>query len=265
MTLSKKFAGMFCRVAAACALSSGVVLFSQAAAAAEPTIKVASDPSFKPFAFMNTSTGKMEGFDVDIMRAAAKIAGYQVEIVPIDFAGIIPALQSGNVDAGASSITITDARKTVIDFSQPYYDSGLQFLVKQNDNAITSVETAKGKTVAALTGSTGYNFATQQLGSSANIVPYPSYAAAFLALQSGTADAVIGDQPVLAYFSATSGKGKAKIVGPLYHGEQFGFAFQKKSKWLEATNRALDTLRKNGTYDAIYKKWFNAAPAASAR
>ncbi len=265
MSIQHTFARLLGRAATACALAWGVAVISATGAAAQPTVKVAADPSFKPFAFMNTETGKMEGFDIDILQAAAKIAGYQAEIVPIDFAGIIPALQSGNVEAGASSITITEARKAVIAFTQPYYDSGLQLLVRHSDTAVNGMDALKGKTVAALTGSTGYNFAAQQLGSAATLVPYPSYAAAFLALQSGSAQAVIGDQPVLAYYGSTAGKGKAKVVGPLYHGEQFGLAFRKNSPWLEPTDRALDAMRRNGSYAAIYKKWFGTEPPARAQ
>lgn len=268
MNLPHTFARLLGRAAThcavACALASGFLALAATNAAAQPTVKVASDPSFKPFAFMNTDTGRMEGFDIDILQAAATIAGYRAEIVPIDFAGIIPALQSGNVEAGASSITITEARKAVIAFTQPYYDSGLQLLVRHNETAVDGIAALKGKTVAALTGSTGYQYAAQQLGSSATLVPYPSYAAAFLALQAGSAQAVIGDQPVLAYYGSTAGKGKAKVVGPLYSGEQFGFAFRKNSPWLEPTNRALEAMRSNGSYATIYRKWFGTeAPATS--
>ncbi len=185
-----------------------------------------------------------------------------MQIVPLNFAGIIPALQSGNVDIGASSITITEPRKKVIDFSNPYYDSGLQILVRADRNDISSIQDLKGKTVAALTGSTGYNFAQEKLGSSASLEPFPSAATAILSVMTGNADAVISDQSVLAYYAATGGKGKAKTVGPLYHGEQFGFAFPKDSKWLEATNKGLATIKADGTYRAFYKKWFDKEPPA---
>ncbi|EJM67407.1 periplasmic component of amino acid ABC-type transporter/signal transduction system [Pseudomonas sp. GM49] len=232
----------------------------QSQAAPLPKLSVAADPSVKPFAYMDQKSHQMEGFDMDLIRALAPLAGYQVQVLPLDFAGIIPALQSGNVQASASSITITDARKKVIDFSNPYYDSGLQVLVKDGQNGVSSMEDLKGKTVAAVTGSTGYIFTQETLGSDVKLVPYATYAAAFLALTVGNTDAVVGDQPMLANYSTTAGKGKVKVVGPLYHGEQYGIAFNKGSPWVEPTNKALQTLKENGTYAQIYQKWFGVLP-----
>ncbi|NWD25672.1 transporter substrate-binding domain-containing protein [Pseudomonas yamanorum] len=237
-----------------------LVSIGQAQAASLPKLTVAADPSVKPFAYMDQKSRQMEGFDMDLVRALAPMAGYQVQVLPLDFAGIIPALQSGNIQASASSITITDARKKVIDFSSPYFDAGLQILVKDRQGEITSINDLKGKTVAVVTGSTGYIFTQETLGSGVKLVPYSTYAACFLALTVGDTDAVVGDQPVLANYAANAGKGKAKVVGPLYRGEQYGIAFAKGSPWVEPTNKALQTLKDNGTYAQIYQKWFGALP-----
>jgi glutamine transport system substrate-binding protein len=239
----------------------GILGASTAIEAAETvTLKVAADPSSIPFAYMDQKSHQMEGFDMDLIRALGGVAGYKVEILPLDFAGIIPALQSGNVDAAASSVTITDARKKVIDFSSPYYDSGLQMLVRDGDKSINTIDDLKGKTVAALTGTTGYNFTQQTMGNTVKLVPYATSATAFLALVSGSVDAVISDQPVVANYAENAGKGRAKVVGPLYHGEQFGIAFAKGSKWVEPTNKALEKLKADGTYATLYTKWFGSAP-----
>ncbi|MDB6047708.1 MAG: basic amino acid transporter substrate-binding protein [Pseudomonas sp.] len=241
-------------------LLTGILSASAAVQADETvTLKVAADPSSIPFAYMDQKSHRMEGFDMDLIRALGGIAGYKVQILPLDFAGIIPALQSGNIDAAASSVTITDARKKVIDFSSPYYDSGLQILVRDSDKSINTIDDLKGKTVAALTGTTGYNFTLQALGSTVKLVPYSTSATAFLALVSGSVDAVISDQPVVANYAQNAGKGRAKVVGPLYHGEQFGIAFAKGSKWVEPTNKALEQLKADGTYATLYTKWFGNA------
>ncbi len=264
MSLVNRITKLATRVACIALLPAAMAATINLSAQAEdlPTLKVASDPSFKPFAYMDTETNKMAGFDIELMQAIGEKAGFKVESVPLDFAGIIPALQSSNVDAGASSITITDARKKVIDFSNPYYDSGLQLLVKENSTS-AAIEDLKGKTVGALTGSTGYSFVQKSLGTDVNLVPYPAYATAILSLTSGDTDAVIGDQPVLAYYAATTGKGKAKVVGPVYQGEQFGIAFPKGSKWRDAADKGLAAIKADGTYARIYSKWFGAAPASN--
>ncbi|MGI4840595.1 MAG: transporter substrate-binding domain-containing protein [Janthinobacterium lividum] len=230
-------------------------------AAELPTLKVASDPTSQPFAFMDTKTKQMDGFDIELMREVGKLAGFKVEVLPLDFSSIIPALQSRSVDAAASSITITEPRRKVVDFSDGYYDSGLQILVVNANTSITKLDDLKGKRVGALTGATGYTYTQKELGSEVTLVPYPSHAAAALALNAGSVDAVVDDQSVLRHYESNGGAGKAKIVGPLYNGEKFGLGFVKGSPWVEPTNKALATLRANGTFAQLYTKWFGA-PAA---
>mgnify|MGYP001607256884 CR=1 FL=1 len=235
-----------------------LTLATTVGAAELPLVKIASDPSSQPFAYMDLKTKKMTGFDIDLVNALAKIAGFRVENVPIDFAGIIPALQSGSVEAAASSFTITDQRKKVIDFSVPYYDSGLQILVRDNEQNITSMNSLIGKKVAALTGATGYTYTKEKMGNKVNLVPYSTNSDAFLALLSGSVDAVITDKAVLDYYSKHGGQGKAKVVGPIYHGEKFGVAFAKGSHWVVPVNNAFAKIKADGTLGKIYQKWFGA-------
>lgn len=231
-----------------------------ARAADLPFITVAADPSFKPFAYMDPDSHQMKGFDMDLMRTLAPMAGYQIKVLPLDFAGIIPALQSRSVGAAASSITITDARKKVVDFSDPYYNSGLQILVQKSAVGIGSMADLKGKTVGTLTESTGYNYVKETMADNVKLVPYSSFANAFLALAAGSVDAVVGDQPVLASYASAAGSNSAKVVGPLYAGQQYGIAFPKGSDLLKPTNKALQEIKANGAYATLYRKWFNVAP-----
>jgi glutamine transport system substrate-binding protein len=249
------------RLLAALLLTATMGSAGLVSAAELPTLKVASDPTSQPFAFMDTRTRQMDGFDIELMREVGKLAGFNVEVLPLDFSSIIPALQSRSVDAAASSITITAPRKKVIDFSDGYYDSGLQILVVNTNTSITKLDDLKGKRVGALTGATGYTFTEKELGNEVTLVPYPSHAAAALALNAGSVDAVVDDQSVLRNYESNGGSGKAKIVGPLYNGEKFGLGFVKGSPWVGPTNKALATLKANGTFARLYTKWFGT-PAA---
>ena len=68
--------------------------------------------------------------------------------------------------------------------------------------------------------------------------------------------------PVVKQFASTAGKGKAKVVGPLYEGQEYGIGFaQGHEELVKKVNAALDQMRADGTYDALYKKWFGYAPA----
>jgi glutamine transport system substrate-binding protein len=82
----------------------------------------------------------------------------------------------------------------------------------------------------------------------------------FLELLSGGADAVIFDSPVIADFMRKAGNGRVKVVGPLYMGQSYGIAFPKGSDLVVKVNAALKEIRADGSYDALYRKWFGTDP-----
>lgn len=94
-----------------------------------PVLRAVTDPSFVPFEMMDRDSGEMVGFDMDILREVAKRAGFDYRLQTMSFNGIIPALQTGSVDVAIAGITITEKRERIVDFSAPYYDSGLRLLV----------------------------------------------------------------------------------------------------------------------------------------
>lgn len=243
--------------ALALGLGSTTVAFAQT-----PTVNVATDPSFVPFEMMDPETGEMIGFDMDIINAVAERAGFDVNLTTMEFSGIIPAVQTGSQEIALAGITITDERAEVVDFSAPYYDSGLQIIVRADNEEVSSLEDLAGLTVATKIGSTSYDFLQQELGEDADITPYPGTADMYMALLGRNVDAVLYDAPNVAYFSQTRGEGRTKVVGPLYEGQQYGIVFHKGSKWVEPTNEALASMREDGTYDEIYTKWFGEAPSA---
>ena len=66
--------------------------------------------------------------------------------------------------------------------------------------------------------------------------------------------------PNVAYFAKTKGQGRTKVVGPLYEGQKYGIALKQGSPWLDKVNKALASMKEDGTYNKIYKKWFGAEP-----
>ncbi|MCE8017279.1 transporter substrate-binding domain-containing protein [Halomonas sp. MCCC 1A17488] len=230
-----------------------------ASAAANETLDVVTDPSFVPFEMMDQETGEMVGFDMDIIAAVAERAGFDYELETMDFNGIIPAVQTGNVDVAIAGITITEERAEIVDFSDPYYDSGLKILVRADEDGVEQIEDLEGKTIATKVGSTSYDFLQENLGDSAEITPYPGSSDMYMALLGGSADAVFYDAPNVSYFAQTRGEGRTKVVGPLYEGQQYGIVFVKGSEWVEPANQALAEMREDGSYDEIHEKWFGSA------
>jgi glutamine transport system substrate-binding protein len=240
----------------------GVMATVPAASAAEKTVTVVTDPSFVPFESLDTKTGKYVGFDMDIIRAIAKRAGFKYQLKTMDFNGIIPALQAGSVDIAIAGITITKERAKKIDFSQPYYDSGLRIMVRANNDSIKTVKDFAGKSVSTKIGSTSYNYLTTKVPGIGKVVPFPGTSQMYMALMTGNVDAAFYDAPNVLYFIKTKGHGKVKTVGPLYAGQKYGIAFPKGSPLVKSVNAALESMKKDGTFATIYKKWFGAEPPA---
>lgn len=233
----------------------------KSAAPAQPkVIKVGSETAFAPFEFQDEKTKEYTGFDMDLIRAIGKQMGYEVQIVSMGFDGLIPALEAGNIDVIASGMTITEERAKKVNFSKPYYKSGLTIVVKSDNNSIKSFKDLEGKKIAVQIGTTGAKEAGKI--KDATVREFNNPPEAFMELKAGGVDAVINDKPVNDYFIAQSGSKDAKVIGEPLTSEDYGLATSKKNAELgEKINKALDELKKNGEYEKIYVKWFGVKPA----
>lgn len=237
-------------------LALALALPSASVIAQERTLTVATDTAFVPFEFKGKD-GKYTGFDIELWEAIAAEAGFKYQLRPMDFNGIIPGLQTGNIDAALAGITIRDDRKKVIDFSDPYYESGLAILVATNNDSIKTAQDLEGKMVAVKIGTATVDYLKENVPN-AKLKLFPNIDNAFLELATQRVDAVVHDTPNLQYFAQTAGKGRVKVVGSLKSGDFYGIGFPKGSELVPKVNAALKTLRDNGKYDALYTKWFGA-------
>jgi|TARA_R110000850_G_scaffold202980_1_gene329168 glutamine transport system substrate-binding protein len=242
-------------------LALALGLGSATAMAQTPSVNVVTDPSFVPFEMMDQETGEMVGFDMDIINEVAKRAGFEVNLTTMEFAGIIPAVQTGSQEIAIAGTTITEERAEIVDFSDPYYDSGLKIIVRADNEDVETIEDLADLSIATRIGSTSYDYLQQELGEDADITPYPAMSDMYMALLGRNVDAVFYDAPNVSYFAQTRGEGRTKVVGPLYEGQQYGIVFHKGSEWVEPTNEALAAMKEDGTYDEIYAKWFGEAPS----
>lgn len=222
-------------------------------------VTVGTDTSYVPFEFLNQEKGEYDGFDIELLEAIAKEVGFEYELKPMDFSGLIPALQTNNLDLVIAGVTIKEERKQVIDFSRPYYDAGTVILVRSDEQNIKGVEDLKGKVIATKQGTASYDYSTKVEGVK-KVVPFPNIDQAYMELEKGSADAVIFDSPNVLYYIKTKGEGKVKVVGDLLQGQQFAIAFPKGSELREKVDVALGKLMENGTYDQLYEKWFGEKP-----
>lgn len=240
------------------AILATILVLSISSAAFAEQLVVAHDTNFKPFEFKQN--GEYVGFDIDLWKNIAERLNLDYKFQPMDFNGIIPGLQTGNIDAAVAGITIKPSRAEVVDFSDGYYDSGLVILVRADNNDIKTIDDLKDKIVATKLATSSVDLA-QQYVDKKNIKLFPNNDNMFMELLTGGADAVIFDMPVVKDFEAKAGKGQVKVVGPIYQGQSYGIAFPKGSKLVPEVNKALADMKADGTYEELFIKWFGYAPA----
>lgn len=241
------------RLLAAAAVATS---FIAAPATAAGPLLVAVDTAFVPFEFKEGD--KYVGFDIDLWEAVAKELKLEYKLQPMDFAGILPALQTKNVDVALAGITIKDERKKVIDFSDGYYDSGFILMVPAASK-IAGVADLKGKTLAIKTGTSAADYAKANFAGT-ELRQFPNIDNAYLELMTGRVDAAMHDTPNVLYYIATAGAGKAKAVGQQMMAQQYGIGFPKGSPLVPLVNAALAKIKADGRYATIYRKWFKAEP-----
>lgn len=223
--------------------------------AAEKVLRVGTEPSFAPFEFQKEGSKEFTGFDIDLVRAVGKQMGYKVEVQNMGFDALIPALSAGNIDVAIAGMSITDERKKVVEFSDPYYTSGLIIMVNKDNNDIKTLKDLEGKRIACQIGTTGEKKSRSIPG--AQVTAFNTQSEASMELKNGGADAVINDAPVVAYYLKQGGSNYAKTVGEKMEAEDYGMAVRKDNAKLAADiNKAMAELKKNGEFDKIYKTWF---------
>ena len=222
------------------------------------TYKIATDTTFAPFEFQE-SNGQYAGIDVELLAAIASDQGFTYELQPLGFDAALQAVQSGQADGVIAGMSITEARRQVFDFSDPYYDSTV--CMAAADEAVKSFNDLAGKTVAVKTGTMSeawaesikdeYGFTTVQFDTSD--VMYQDVLA-------GNTAACFEDTPVMSYAIST-GNVKLTIIEEALADSEFatpyGFAVNKgaNAELLNAFNKGLSNVKADGTYDKIVSKY----------
>ena len=245
------------RIFAFCA--AVVLAFAIAESSLASPLIVAHDTNFKPFEYRDES-GKYTGFDIELWEEIAKRCEFDYNFQPMDFNGIIPGLQTGNLDVAIAAMTITDARKQVVDMSDPYYDTGIMLVVRTEDAAkYTRLEDLAGQVIATKTGTAPADYLRVNFSDAKEIKLFPNNDGMYLEVMSKGAEAAFFDESVVRDF-ATASDGALVVVGPLYSGQSYGIGFPKGSPLVDQVNEALKSMRADGVYKELYIKWFAIDP-----
>ncbi len=243
-------------------LAAAMTALSVAAMAQDKELKVAIDPTYEPFTF-KTPDGKPTGFDVDIANAVCAQTKRKCVFVEQVWDSMIPGLQAKKYDVIISSMSITEDRLKVVDFTDKYYNTPTKIVVK-NDIKFTDVASLKGKKIGVLKGSTQEKYANGELKKAGVVVtPYEAQDQVYLDIKAGRLDGTVADvlEVTGGFLSKPEGKDYG-VVGPelytpKYFGTGAGFALRKGEAALKAElNGAIKAIRANGTYKKINDKYF---------
>lgn len=210
----------------------------------------------KPFGYMNENQ-QIVGYDVDLAKYIAKtILGDEdkVEFKQVTPSNRILALNSGEVDMIIATMTITNQRREVIDFSTPYYIAGQAVMVPKNSK-ITTMSDLNGKRVIIIFGSTAENN-LRLIAPDANILGFKTYTSGYNALKEGRADAMTSDDTILIGF--TMADNSMKLLPKRYTKEPYAIGFKKgktSAKLKDRVNLILEDMRRSGEMEHLKAKW----------
>ena len=238
--------------AAALAAASGV-----AAAKDWTKVRIGIEAAYPPFNGLNANN-EIVGFDYDIANALCAKMSVECTFVAQDWDGMIPALLAGKYDAIVSSMSITDERKEVVDFTDKYYTNSLTF-VAPKDSGITDVSPAglAGKSLGAQSSTVSAQYLEEEYGD-ADIKLYPTQDDAYLDLAAGRVDAVLADVgPSNLWLAGEDGQCCGFVGEAVVKDDLIGIALRKDDPDLKAMfNKAIADIVADGTYAKINEKYF---------
>lgn len=215
---------------------------------------MATNAEFPPFEFIaangNGVCGEFDGIDVVIASEIAKDMGVELAVSNMDFNSIIPAVKSGKADIGIAGMTVKPDRLENVDFSTPYWVAVQTIIIKEDNAAITNVETLKGKKVGVVTGYTGDLTLSEIDG--IDLARYQKGIDAVQDVINGKLDAAVIDSPTAASFIAKNPGLKGVTDDTVFEKEEYAVAIQKGNKeLLDKVNATIERLNADGKIGEI--------------
>ena len=226
-------------------------------------IRIGVEGAYPPFSYV-TPEGELAGFDIDIARALVAAMGKDIELVPQDWDGIIPALLARKYDAIIASMSITEERKKKVAFSNKYYNTPAKFVCKKGTMETFARENIKGKKIGVQRATIHDRYLTDNYGKDVEIKRYATQDEAYLDLVAGRVDMLLADSVAISDGFLKKPEGQDyQFIGPdlndpKWFGEGTGIAIRKEDKDLvEMFNTAIEQIRADGTYKKIQDKYFD--------
>lgn len=212
---------------------------------------VGTNAEFEPFEYREG--GNIVGFDIELIGEISKLINKDIEVEDMAFDGLLPALQTKKIDLIIAGMTATEERKKFVNFSESYYKSQQAIVVNKDENGINNFDNLIGKEVGVVLGYTGDIIVSEM--ANVKVQRYNATSEAIMALKSKKVQAVVLDYEPAKNYSAQNQE--LKLIETDSQSEEYAIAIRKEdTQLLNNINKALATLKENGTYDALLNKYF---------
>ncbi len=240
----------------------GACLLSGIAFAQSP-VKIAVEGSYPPFSYLNPDR-TLGGFEVDLANLFCEKAQLKCEIVQVEFDALIPSLNTKKIDAILASMSITEPRKQVIDFTNKYYQTPAQFVATKGLYKNFETKDIKGKSIGVQSGTIHETYANDVFKKDAEVKSYRNLDEAIMDLDSGRIDFVFADTAAVDDGYLRKGYDKTlEFIGsdysdPKWFGEGIGIGIRRGEDALkEKFNEAIKASRQDGSYQKVAEKYFS--------
>jgi len=228
-----------------------------------------TENAFPPLNMLDPKTGKGVGWEYDCFNEVARRLHLVVDWRVSSWDVMIESIRTGQFDVGMDGISVTDERRSQIDFSAPYMRSNLLMLVRADEARFHDATSfrANGRLLAgAQPGTTSFYATSRELlgtpSTSPRIKLFDTFGASVQALRAGDVDVVLSD-PTGASANMSRAPGAFKVVGPPLPGEDYAFILRKGSPLKAPIDAALSAMAKDGTLERLNKKWLPTLPVAA--
>ncbi|WP_322999501.1 transporter substrate-binding domain-containing protein [Castellaniella sp.] len=245
---------------AALLIAAGLIPAASSAADAQE-LKIATEAGYPPFEYRNPN-GQLEGFDIDIGNELCKRLQRKCVWIDQSFDGLIPGLQARKFDLANSTMTATEARKKVIDFSTPMYIVPVKLMVKKGSGLEPTAESLKGKRVGVQQGTTMETYARKYWApKGVTVVSYPSYTNAYVDVTAGRLDATFQEaqSAVEGFLSKPEGAdyelAQMTLDDPILN-DPIAMGLRKGNKLKTDVDKVLKAMLADGTIQGFAKKYF---------
>ena len=218
------------------------------------TILVAVDKNYAPFTFIN-ETGQLVGFEIDLVNELARINGWEVIFEPLSFANLIPGVSTRLYDASISCIFITEARKKLVNFTDPYYTSGMWLIALKGSNVRGINDLTPAAKVGTVPGTAWESYTREYIPS--QVIYSENAVAMFDNLVNGSIAAAVNEREVLLGYLDKNPNASLQTVGPPLTYDECAIAVNTgQPRFLAALNEALAQVKADGRFDRLYRRWF---------